>query len=316
MRSRRFDYRRLPGAAYVLVAQLILFGLIDPRFLSIDNLQNVAYQMAPLLVVSIGMTFVILSEGIDLSQGGVVGLAGVVAASLLVSGFGLVPSVLAGLLTGAGMGAVTGVVIAVGSVPPFVATLGTLGISQGLALVLTQGSSVAGLDETFQFFGQGNWLLPIPAWIALGVLLLFWGILRLTPFGTYVYAMGGNRDATRYAGISLKGYLTSVYVVSGLLSGVAALLMAAHDNAAHPRAAVGIEFDAIAAVILGGTSFEKGRGTMWGSVAGALAIAFLRNGLNFSGMPTTWQLPVVGMVIIAAIVVNESMQRSLAREMA
>ena len=316
MHLQRFDFRRVPGAAYVLVAQIVLFGLIDRRFLSIDNFQNVAYQMSPLLVVSVGMTFVILSEGIDLSQGGVVGLAGVVSAMLLVSGLGLVPSVLMGLLAGSLMGLLTGLVISLGAVPPFVATLGTLGISQGLALGLSQGSSIAGLDETFQFFGQGSWILPIPTWVALGVLLLFWGILRLTPFGTYVYSMGGNRDAMRYAGINVKGHLIWVYIISGLCSGIAALLMAAHDNAAHPRAAVGIEFDAIAAVILGGTSFEKGRGTMLGSVAGALTIAFLRNGLNFSGMPTTWQLPVVGMVIIVAIMVNEMMQRSLAREMA
>ncbi len=313
---RRFDYRRIPGAAYVLVAQLIIFGAINPRFLSTDNLVNVAYQMAPLLVVSVGMTMVILTEGIDLSPGAVVGFAGVVAAMLLHGGMATGPSILGGLLAGAFFGTLTGLIITVGGIPPFVAGLGTMGIAQGLSLVLTQGSSVADLTEEFRYVGQGMIGLPVATWIALAVLLFFVGVLERTPFGTYIYAMGGNKEATSHAGLSVKRYLTAVYILNGLLAGLAAILMTAHDNAAHPRAAVGLEFDAIAAVILGGTSFEKGRGNLWGTLAGAATIAFLRNGLNFSGMHATWQLPVVGMVIILAIVVNEFMQRSLAKEVA
>jgi ribose transport system permease protein len=316
LRRRRFDYRRIPGAAYVLVLQLIIFGVINQRFLSTDNMVNVAYQMAPLLVVSVGATLVILTEGIDLSPGGVIGIAGVVAAMLMQSQLGTGVSIMAGLATGAAVGTITGLIITFGGIPPFVATLGILGITQGVGLVLTQGASIAGLSEEFQYIGQGHLGLPVAFWIALSVLLLFVAILKLTPFGTYVYSMGGNREATAYAGINVKRYLVLVYTVAGLLAAVAAILMTAHDNAAHPRAAVGIEFDAIAAVILGGTTFDKGRGGLWGTMIGAITIAFLRNGLNFSGMEAPLQIPVVGIVIIGAIVVNEMMQRSLAREMA
>jgi ribose transport system permease protein len=314
MRHRRFDYRRIPGAAYILVAQVIIFGLIDARWLSPANLLNVAYQMAPLLAVSVGATVVILTEGIDLSPGGIIGLAGVAAAMVLQSDMGIGLSILTGLATGAAIGALNGLVITVGGIPPFVATLGTLGITQGVGLVLTQGASVAGLSSDFQYIGQGIIGLPVNFWIALAVMALFMVILKRTSFGTYVYAMGGNREATAYAGINVKGNLTLVYTIGGLLSGVAAILMAAHDNAAHPRFAVGIEFDAIAAVILGGTTFDKGRGGLWGTLVGVATIAFLRNGLNFSGMHATWQIPVIGIVIIGAIAVNEMMQRSLARE--
>jgi ribose transport system permease protein len=314
MRHRRFDYRRLPGAAYILVAQFIIFGLIDLRFLSPANMLNVAYQMAPLLVVAVGATMVILTEGIDLSPGGIIGLAGVAAAMALQSDMGIGISILIGLLVGTAIGTVTGLIITVGGIPPFVATLGILGVTQGVGLVLTKGASVAGLSSDFQYIGQGIIGLPVNFWIALAVMALFMFILKRTAFGTYIYALGGNSEATAYAGISVKGNLILVYMVSGLLSGVAAILMAAHDNAAHPRFAVGIEFDAIAAAILGGTTFDKGRGGLWGTLVGVATIAFLRNGLNFSGMHATWQIPVIGIVIIGAIAVNEMMQRSLARE--
>ena len=314
MRHRQFDYRRLPGAAYILVAQFIIFGLIDLRFLSPANMINVAYQMAPLLVVAVGATMVILTEGIDLSPGGIIGLAGVAAAMVLQSDMGVGISILTGLLVGAAIGTITGLIITVGGIPPFVATLGILGVTQGVGLVLTKGASVAGLSKEFQYIGQGIIGLPVNFWIALAVMGLFMFILKRTAFGTYIYALGGNAEATAYAGISVKGNLILVYVISGLLSGVAAILMAAHDNAAHPRFAVGIEFDAIAAAILGGTTFDKGRGGLWGTLVGVATIAFLRNGLNFSGMHATWQIPVMGIVIIGAIAVNEMMQRSLARE--
>lgn len=316
MQSRRFDYRRIPGAAYILVGQLVVFGAINPRFLSLENMVNVAYQMSPLLLISVGMTLIILTEGIDLSQGAVIGFAGVVTGLLLLGGVGMWESILAGLAGGAAFGLTNGLLISYGGIPPFVAGLGTMGVAQGVALVLTQGSSVPGFSNEFRFIGEGVIGLPIPAWIGFAVFLLFVGILKYTPFGTYVFSIGGNREATAYAGVNVKAYLTAVYMVGGLLAGLAAVMITAHDNAAHPRAAVGMEFDAIAAVILGGTSFEKGRGGLWGTLAGAATIAFLRNGLNFSGMHATWQLPVIGIVIISAIVVNEMMQRSLAREVA
>jgi ribose transport system permease protein len=192
--------------------------------------------------------------------------------------------------------------IAYVGMPPFVVTLGTFGIAQSIATVLTRGDSVTSLPPYYRWFNDGVFLsIPVPIWATIAIFAVTWLLLYRTKFGRYVFAIGGNRRALILSGTRVNIYHISVYVYAGLLAGVASFIMTARMNAAHPTIGVGLEFDAIAAVILGGTSFEKGRGGIAGTVIGAFAVGVLRNGLNLLGVGTEWQVAIVGVVIILAV---------------
>lgn len=294
-----------PGAAYLLVGLGALLSVWTPGFLTLTNLTHVGLQAAVLTIVALGMTLIILTEGIDLSLGSVLGLAGVVMGLLVVGGWPLPVGIAAALGVGAGFGLVNGLLVAYAELPPFVVTLGTFGMAQSLAMVLTHGDSVTGLRASVRWFNEGIVLgVPVPIWATAALFALTYVLLYQTRFGRYVFAIGGNRRAALLAGIRVRSYQTGVYVYGGLLAAVAAFIMTARMNAAHPTIAVGLEFDAIAAVVLGGTSFERGRGGLVGTVVGALAVGVLRNGLNLVGLGTEWQVAVVGIVIIGAIVLD------------
>jgi ribose transport system permease protein len=294
---------RLPGAVWALAVMGVVWTAFAPGFLTVANLTNIGLQGAVLVIVALGMTLIMLTEGIDLSLGPVLGLAGVVLGLLVVAGSSLPLAIAAALAIGAGFGVINGLFVAIVRMPPFVATLGTFGIAQSLAMVLTEGHSVTGLPTSVRWFNEGIVLgLPVPFVATALVFAVTWALLYRTRFGRYVYALGGNRRALRLAGVRVRVWHTAVYVYGGLLAAVGALIMTARMNAAHPTIAVGLEFDAIAAVVLGGTTFDKGHGGIFGTVAGALAVGVLRNGLNLIGLGTEWQVATVGLVIIAAIV--------------
>lgn len=294
-----------PGAVYALGVLSLVFSLSSAQFLTLHNLTNVGMQGSVLVIVSLGMTLIILSEGIDLSLGPVLGLAGVVLALVVKQQVALPLAILAAIATGGAFGALNGVLIARVGLPPFVVTLGTFGMAQGLALVLTEGSSVPGLGPAVQYFNDGRILgFQVPIVMTAVAFLVVHVILYHTKFGTYVFALGGNQEALSLAGVRTRLYKTGVYVLGGILAGVGALVMTARMNAAHPTVGVGLEFDAIASVLLGGTSFERGKGWLGGTIIGALAVSVLRNGLNLIGLSTSWQVSMVGMVIILAIVVD------------
>jgi ribose transport system permease protein len=296
---------RLPGAVWALAVMAVVWGSTAPGFLTLDNLTNIGLQAAVLTIVALGMTLIMLTEGIDLSLGPVLGLAGVVLGLLVVGGRPLPLAMLAAVGIGVTFGVLNGLLVAVVEMPPFVVTMGTFGMAQSLAMVLTEGNSVTGLRASVRWFNEGIVLgVPVPLWATALVFAVTWGILYRTRFGRYVYAIGGNRRALRLAGVRVRVWHTAVYVYGGILAAVGAFIMTARMNAAHPTIAVGLEFDAIAAVVLGGTSFDKGRGGIYGTVAGALAVGVLRNGLNLVGLSTEWQVPTVGLVIIAAIVLD------------
>ncbi|HLE44372.1 MAG TPA: ABC transporter permease [Methylomirabilota bacterium] len=296
---------RLPGALYLLSVLSLVLTVATPGFLTVTNLTNVGLQVAVLTIVALGMTLIILTEGIDLSLGPVLGLAGVVMGLLAVGGYPLPVAVLAALGVGALFGLLNGLLIAYVAVPAFVATLGTFGMAQSLAMVLTEGNSVTGLGPRIRWFNEGVLLgLPVPIWATAALFAGTYVLLYRTRFGRYVFAIGGSRRALQLAGVRVGVYQTAVYVYGGLLAAVAAFIMTARMNAAHPTIAIGLEFDAIAAVILGGTSFEGGRGGLVGTVVGALAVGVLRNGLNLLGLSTEWQVATVGIVIISAIVLD------------
>ena len=296
----------LPGAAYLLALLAAGFAFASPEFLSPRNLSNIALQSAALIIVSLGMTLVILTEGIDLSAGAVLGLCGVVMSMLLVSyGVSLPIAIAAAALIGMAAGIGNGVLIAYAAMPSFIVTLGVYGIAQSLAMVLTEGNSVTGLPRAVRWFNEGSLGgVPVPILAMAAVFALTWVLLYRTRFGRYVFALGGNRRALELAGVPARAWLVAVYAYAGFLAAIASFITTARMNAAHPTIAIGLEFDAIAAVILGGTSFEKGNGGIWGTLVGALAVAVLRNGLNLVGLSTEWQVAVVGLVIVGAVALD------------
>jgi ribose transport system permease protein len=291
-----------PGAVYLLAVLSIGLTILTPNFFSIANLTNVTLQIAVLVIVALGMTLVILTEGIDLSLGPVLGLCGVVMGMMVVTDWPLWMALGAAILIGAAFGVVNGTLVSYIDMPPFIVTLGTFGIAQSLATMLTEGNSVTGLPDYVRWFNDGAPLgIPVPLWATAAVFALTYVLLYHTKFGRYTFAIGGNRRALVLSGSNARFYQVLVYVYAGVLAALASFIMTARLNAAHPTIGVGLEFDAIAAVILGGTSFEKGRGGIIGTLIGALAVGVLRNGLNLMGVSTEWQVAIVGLIIIGAV---------------
>jgi ribose transport system permease protein len=293
------------GALMTLVVLCVAFALLTDNFLDGANLRNVAVQSTILLLIALPMTLIIMTEGLDLSMGAVLTLANVVLAMVAVKTGGVVFALLAALGVGAVFGLMNGTLVARLGIPPFVATLGTLGVAQGLALVVTDGQSVVGIPETVQMFYSGSLLgVPSPLWIAIAAYLVFHITLYHTRFGAYVFALGGNREALGLAGVRTRLYLMAVYVIGGLMAGLAALLLTARISSGHPTAALGMEFDAIAAVAVGGTSFEKGKGWLLGTLIGVLAVGVLRNGLNLMGVISAIQVAAIGFLVIFALMLD------------
>lgn len=291
-----------PGALYLLAIMGVVLTVWTPGFFTPANLTNVLLQVAVLTIVALGMTLVILTEGIDLSLGPVLGLCGVAAGLLVVAGYPLYVAIGAALGIGVLFGLVNGALVAVGGMPPFIVTLGTFGIAQSIATVLTRGDSVVKLPAYYRWFNDGVFLgVPVPLWATAAVFALTWLLLYRTKFGRYVLAIGGNRQALMLSGTAVPLYHIAAYVYAGALAAVASFIMTARMNAAHPTIGVGLEFDAIAAVILGGTRFEKGHGGIAGTIVGAVAVGVLRNGLNLLGVGAEWQVAIVGLVIITAV---------------
>ena len=293
---------RAPGAFYLIAVMSVFLTFWTPGFFTAANLTNVALQVTVLTIVALGMTLIILTEGLDLSLGPVLGLCGVAASLVIAGGYPLPVAIGSAVMIGTCFGLLNGTLIAVGGMPPFIVTLGSFGIAQSIAMVLTQGDSVVNLPAYFRWFNDGVFLgIPVPIWATITTFVVTWVLLYHTKFGRYVFAIGGNRQALVLAGTRVPFWHIAVYVYAGVLTALASFIMTARMNAAHPTIGVGLEFDAIAAVILGGTSFEKGRGGIAGTVIGALAVGILRNGLNLLGVGTEWQVAIVGMVIISAV---------------
>jgi ribose transport system permease protein len=257
------------------------------------------------LLLALPMTLIILTEGLDLSMGAVLTLANVVLAFVAVATGSVALALLAALAVGLAFGIVNGTLVARLGIPPFVATLGTLGAAQGLALVVADGQSIVGLPESLTAIYVTRWLgLPVALWVAIAAYAVFHFLLYHTRFGANVFALGGNREALTLAGVRTRLYLVGVYALGGLMCGVAALLLTARISSGHPTAALGMEFDAIAAVAVGGTSFEKGKGWLLGTVLGVLVVGVLRNGLNLLGVASAVQVSAIGLIVILALMID------------
>jgi ribose/xylose/arabinose/galactoside ABC-type transport system permease subunit len=279
-------------------------AIISPAFLNPFNIINVLRQIALFGIVSVGMTFVILTAGIDLSVGSILAVAAVCSALMLDAGEPIVLVVIAGLAIGVVMGALNGLGITLGGVPPFIMTLGMMVMGRGLAMTISGGHPIHFREraEAFAWLGQGHLLgLPVPVWIFAAVAGAAIFILRFTAFGRNIYAVGSNPEAARLSGIDVRRTIFLVYVISGFLSGLTALIFVSRLTVGEPVAGVGLELEAIAITVIGGTSLFGGEGTILGTVVGAAIIAVLANILNLFGVTPFTQQIVKGAIIVAAV---------------
>jgi ribose transport system permease protein len=299
-RASAFGLRALQGGPLViLVVLLVVMALLSPYFLTGRNLANLGFQASFVAVLALGQLLVIITRGIDLSVGAVVGLAGVVAATSATP----VTSLALFVLTGFAVGLTNGAVLVFGRVMnPFIVTLGTLGIARGLALVISDGETRTGLPPVVSTLGSGTVLgIPVPVLLVAVLALALGTLLGRTQWGRWIYAVGGNPEAARRAGIPADAVLLSVYALCGALAGTAAILVAGRTDSASPQAGQLLELDAITAVIIGGASFLGGRGRVINVLAGALIIGVIRNGLDLLGVSPFWQLIAVGTLVIVSL---------------
>lgn len=299
------NLRRIPGVAMMLILIILIFGFLSKDFFLLTNLTNIGLQSSILLLISLPMTLVIMTEGIDMSIGALLTLCGVVMAYTLTKTSSLPVAILISLICGFLIGLINGSIIVYFKMPPFVVTLGTLGICQSLSLVITDGQSITDIGNSIQLAYSGAILgIATPLVFSLAAYFLTHFLLYQTRFGVYVCAIGGNRDSLNLAGIRTNLYHLAVYAFSGLMAGVASILLTARMSAGHPTAAIGMEFDAIAAVVVGGTSFEKGNGWLLGTALGVLAVGALRNGLNLLGIPSSVQVASIGLLVLVALLID------------
>jgi len=294
------------GIIIGLLAISTILTILSPAFLTKTNIFNVLRQVSMNLYVACGMTMVIILGGIDLSVGSTIALSGVVTGGLIAfSGLPLVPALLCGVAAGTLVGAINGAIISRTTIPPFIVTLATMNIARGAAYVYTGGQPIRVMSDDFNFIGAGYLgSVPMPILYLIAVVIASFLILTKTKTGRHIYAVGGNMTAARFSGIKTRNVQFFVYVFSGLMSAIAGAVLASRMFSGQPTAGQGAEMDAIAAVVLGGTSMSGGVGKIGGTVIGGLIIGVLSNGLNLLGVNSFWQYIVKGVVILIAVYVD------------
>ncbi|HUS93519.1 MAG TPA: ABC transporter permease [Phycisphaerae bacterium] len=308
LRTRLARYG-LPAGLVILAAAL---SAATPNFLTFQNLLIVLRQISINGILAVGVTFVLLTGGVDLSLGSVVALTGVVAASFAHPGdWPVVVPVAMGMLAGAGCGLLNGLAVTAGRIAPFIATLGMMTAARGLALVISGGRPVSGLSPSFTAIGGGDVLgLPLPVLVLAGVALASWVFLRHMPGGRHVYAVGGNELAARASGVRVARVKLLAYVACGALAGLAGVVLAARITTGQPNAGVGYELDAIAAAVIGGTSLSGGVGGVGGTLLGALLMGVINNGLDLLNVSSYYQQIVKGAIIVGAVWMDRKQRRS------
>jgi ribose transport system permease protein len=305
------------GALFGLVILMVFLSIASPVFLTADNLASVVRQATVNALLAVGMLLAIITAGIDLSVGSVLAVAMCTLAILAIK-WGVNPfiAMAACLAVGALFGTINGLLLTRLHLPhPFISTLGTMNVARGVALIITAASPISGFDTAgapqVLFMGAGSvGPVPVAFFVVILVYVIFHLLLRNTSLGRHIYAVGGNVSAARLSGIDVDRTLVTVYTISGLMAGLAALMLAGRTNSGYPNAGLGYELDAIAAVIIGGASFAGGSGTVAGTAIGVLLIAVLRNGLVLLNVPTEWQTVAIGLVIIGAVSVDVLRQRA------
>lgn len=302
-----------------LSLMILIMSFLHPSFLTVDNGWNILRQISINLCLSIGMTLVILTGGIDLSVGSILAISGAITAGLLKNGFGIeslnmfveftvLGAIVGGLLVGGFLGFFNGVMITRLSIPPFVATLGMLSVARGLTRLWTGGFPITGLGDTFVEIGTGFDPVigfPLPVWIS-GILIVLFIVFTLhTQLGRYIFAVGGNEQAAHLSGVNVNRVKLWVYSLAGVLSAVGGILVTARLDSAQPNAGTGYELDSIAAVVIGGTSLSGGRGSILGTLFGCLIIGVLNNSLTLLNVSPNWQLVIKGIVILIAVAIDK-----------
>lgn len=316
------DVLKKSQSLLALFVLMVLLTIFTDSFLSTENMWNILRQVSINLCLSVGMTLVIIISGIDLSVGAILAFSGAVCAGLLKwgialesfdlwIGFTVLGAVIAAAIVGYLLGWFNGWVITKFTVPPFVATLAMLTIARGMSYLYTQGKPISNLGEGFEFIGSGWWFgIPVPVWISIGVVLIFVFITNKTSLGRFIYAIGGNERAALLSGVPVKKVKRLVYAISGLMAAIGGVLITSRLNSAQPNAGMSYELDAIAAIVIGGTSLSGGKGTIMGTLLGVLLIGVLNNGLVLLNVSPFWQQVVKGLVILLAVVIDKSNKKS------
>lgn len=295
----------IPGVAYGVISLFLFFSIIRPRFLSMVNILLIMRYSSVLILASIGMTMVILISQMDLSIGSVMSLSGVIAAVCIGRGVSFPLAILIGMIAGVLIGLLNGVLIAYFKFDFWITTFATMGIGAGLALVVANGETIAITYEGFSWIGNGKIMgIYVLIYITVIIVACMLFVLRRTGFGYRIYSIGGSEQTARLSGIPVVKNQIMVYMCSGLFASVAGLLLTSMGNAASPIAGADYSFDAIAAVVIGGTSFDGGRGGLSGTILGALLLRILASGLNLMDVPATWQKAIIGLVVVIIIVAN------------
>ena len=307
--SRLRGFLQRYGLVVSFLILCLVLCLLSDRFLTVGNLTNVLRQSTINLIIAIGMTYVILTAGIDLSVGAVLALATVVTADFLQRGVPILPTVVLGLLLGGVLGMANGLRLSGSLLKSVSHTLGMMTVARGLALTYTQGRPITGLPDAFRYIGTG-YLGPIPMPIIVAGITFLAGYILLTRtrMGMYIYALGNNPVAAHYTGIATSNYITFVYVLAGSLAALAGMILVARLDSAQPTAGIGYEFDAIAVVVVGGTSFAGGEGSLMGTLLGVLVISVLNNGLNLLNVSSFYQPVVTGVVIALALLLYKAIR--------
>jgi len=300
------------GVVVAFVALFAALSIRSPVFFTWENLKNLAFQTAPIGIMAAGGTLVFIAGGFDLSVGAVSALAGICAAKLYVgTGLGLWPSMIAGALAGLGVGVGNGLLVTLGRVNAFIATLATAIIVNGISQVMTSGNLISVPGERFTTLGLSRTLGiadPVFVWAAFALALGF--LLSRTPFGRHAYAVGGNAEAARLSGVRISLVRATTFVISGLSGGIAGVILVSEVSTAQWNANQGIEFDAITAIVLGGTSLLGGEGAIWRSVLGAFFLMMIGNGFNLLGTSTQWQYVIKGVILAAAVAADAWTRRA------
>lgn len=299
-------YKSLIGLALLCV----IITFVSPAFMTLSNITNVFTQVSTNAIIAVGMTFVVLTGGIDLSVGSTVAISGAFAASIIKSTNNVFLAIIVAGIVGIVIGLINGLLISKGKLQAFIATLATMTIFRGATLVFTNGTPISKLSESFVNIGNGKLgFIPIPVVITVIVFIIAVYVLTQTRFGRYLYALGGNEDSARLSGINTNKIKTLVYVISGFASSIAGVIIASRIGSASPNAGTGFELDAIAAVVIGGTSLAGGEGRITGTLIGALIIGVLNNGLNLMNVSPFYQSIVKGLVILIAVLLDKKSRK-------
>jgi ribose transport system permease protein len=293
-------------ALIVLILLLIIASFLSPVFLTVSNLLNILLAVSVIALLAVGQTYIIILAEIDLSVGAVLGLSGAITAGFLAHG-NLVEALIVGLIIGAVAGLLNGLLTTFGNIPSFIATLGTMTIFSGITLVYTQGNPIAVSNLYFQWIGQGYLAgIPVPVWLMVILYIAFWFLLSRTHYGRHVFATGGNEEASRLSGINVRKVKIWAFILTGVLAAIAGFIATARLSTAEPTAGDGMELDAIAAVILGGTRLSGGKGGVIGTIIGAIILGMLDNAMNLLNVSAFYQGVAKGVIILLAVLLDRN----------